>query len=338
MPRPLPLIRLLGTLAVLTLLCACQRPSEQDDPLHDAGTRADAGLPGGDAGTAGDAGTSSLAFSAGNWNLEWFGSTADGPADEQLQLDNARKIISTAGADFWGLAELVDATHFAALKQQLPGYDGFMASDPRIPSGSYYYSDSEQKVGILYRPDVVTVRDAKLILTSSNYDFGTRPPLRVDLRITRNGVSVDLVAIVLHMKALSDVESYDRRQRAALALQDYLDTNLPDARVLVLGDWNDDVDVSITRDPNVVNGYMPTPYRNFLDAPAEYSFLTRPLSLAGQRSTVNNTQFIDHQLVSNELLSNYVSGSAQRVMPGSDIPQYGTTTSDHYPVLSRFAF
>ncbi|QRN98618.1 endonuclease/exonuclease/phosphatase family protein [Archangium violaceum] len=332
----MPFARLLGTLAVLTVLGACQKPSEEGDPPLDAGMTGDAGTPGGDAGTTGDAGTPPLAFSAANWNLEFFGSPDAGPSNEQLQLDNVRKVISTTGADIWGLEEVVDATHFAALKQQLPGYDGFLANE--VPYGSTYYSTTEQKVGLLYRSDVVTLLDKQLILTSSNYDFGTRPPLRVDLRITRDGASVDLVAIVLHMKAFSDMESYDRRRRAALALEDYLDTELMNTPVLVLGDWNDDVDVSITRDPNVVNGYMPTPYKNLLDAPEEYTFLTQPLSLVGQRSTVSNTQFIDHQLVSNELLPRYVSDSAQRLRPDNYISQYGTTTSDHYPVLSRFVF
>ncbi|MFY0571705.1 putative Ig domain-containing protein [Archangium lansingense] len=288
-----------------------------------------------DGGDGGDGGTS-LAFSAANWNVEWFGYASQGPTDDALQLDNVKTVITTVGADFWGLQELVDAEEFNALKQ-MPGYDGFMANDPIVEFGTSYYDPDEQKVGILFRSDVVSVQDARLILTSSNNEFGTRPPLQVKLRITRNGTSVDLVAIVLHMKAFNDTGSYNRRKNAAVALKSYLDAQFPNTPFLVLGDWNDDVDVSITRESSS-SPYLPTPYQNFLDDPADYTFLTRPLSLANVRSTVSNTEFIDHQLVSNELQAAYVSNSAQALRPDEYIPQYKDTTSDHYPVLSRFRF
>jgi endonuclease/exonuclease/phosphatase family metal-dependent hydrolase len=266
---------------------------------------------------------------AGNWNVEWFGDTGTGrgPTNEQLQLDNVRTVISGAGADFWGLQEIVDVNHFNTLVQGLPGYAGLVANDPSVANGSTYYSSAEQKVAVLYKANVVQVLNAEVILGSTNsYDFAARPPLRVDLRVTRNGASVDLVAIVLHMKAETGQEDYDRRKRAGAALQQYLDSSLPTARVLVLGDWNDDVDMSI-------RSGQPTPYQNFLDAPQAYTFLTQTLSQSVGSQT-QFTSFIDHQLVTNELAQCYVSNSATVLRPA--IPDYGNTTSDHYPVLSRF--
>jgi endonuclease/exonuclease/phosphatase family metal-dependent hydrolase len=307
----MPFFRSLGTLAVLALLAACGKPSGTTD------------------------GGTTPSFSMANWNVEWFGDTTNGPTNEVTQLDNVRTVISVAELDFWGLQEVVDTPAFNTLKQRLPGYDGFLADDARVPFGASYYSATEQKVGILYRTDVVTVKSAQLILTSSAYDFGSRPPLRVDLRLTRDGLSMDVVAIVLHMKALTDAASYDRRANAARVLKNYLDTQLPNERVIVLGDWNDDVDVSIAWD-STTSSYRPTPYQGFLDDAADYTFVTRTLSLTNQRSTVSHTQFIDHQLYSNELAANHVSGSAQVLRPV--ITQYGSTTSDHYPVLSRFSF
>jgi endonuclease/exonuclease/phosphatase family metal-dependent hydrolase len=279
----------------------------------------DGGVP--DAGVA-------FPLQVGNWNIEWFGDTGTdrGPADENLQLENVRSVISGAGADFWGLQEVVDVNHFNTLKQGLTGYDGFVANDPRVTSGSTYYGSFEQKLAVLYKPSVVQVLNAQVILGSSSYDFGTRPPLRLDLRVTRNGTSVDLVAIVLHMKALTAQADYDRRLAAGAALKQYLDTSLPTARVLVLGDWNDDVDTSITSG-------QPTPYQNFLDSPAAYTFLTQTLSQTVGSQT-QFSSFIDHQLVTNELAANYVSSSAMVLRPA--IENYAGTTSDHYPILSRF--
>ena len=280
----------------------------------------DGGMP--DAGVA-------FPLQVGNWNIEWFGDTgaSRGPTDENLQLQNVRTVISGADADFWGLQEVVDVNHFNTLKQGLTGYDGFVANDPRVVSGSFYYSPAEQKLAVLYKSSVVQVLDARVILGSNSFDFGTRPPLRLNLRVTRNGTSVDLVAIVLHMKAEATQADYDRRQAAAAALKQYLATSLPTERVIVLGDWNDDVDTSIVRG-------LPTPYQTFLDVPSEYTFLTQTLSRT-TGSQVGFSSFVDHQLVTNELARGYVANSS-RVVNTSLPSNYASTTSDHYPVLSRF--
>jgi len=282
--------------------------------------------------------TAAFLLDAGNWNIEWFGSTTNGPTDDQLQLTNVRTVIQENGLDFWALEEVVSASQFNALQQGLPGYAGFVANDPSVTSGSFYYSSGEQKVAVLYRSSVVQVLKAEVILGNYDFEFAGRPPLRVDLRVTRNGASVDLVAIVLHMKAEADpgTADYDRRKAAGVALKQYLETSLATARVIVLGDWNDDVDVSIVRDPNNTSVYLPSPYQNYVDQPAEYTFLTRPLSLQGVGSSVGFSNIIDHQLVTNELADSYVSNSTRVVVP--NIASYKTTTSDHYPVVSRFDF
>jgi hypothetical protein len=115
---------------------------------------------------------------------------------------------------------------------------------------------------------------------------------------------------------------------------DYIDANLPSSRVLVLGDWNDDVDVSISHD--TTGNPLPSPYENFLSAPSECTFVTRPLSLAGERSTVDFPDMIDHTLATNEVMVDYVLNSAHVQHPA--IPDYAGTTSDHYPVFSQFDF
>lgn len=299
----------------------------------DGGTP-DGGSP--DGGSGSDGGTS-VPLRVGNWNIEWFGSTTEGPTNEQLQLNNARTVLASVDVDFWGLAEIVDTAHFNALKQQLPGYQGFLANDSQWVSNNWwYYSTNEQKVGVLFRTGAVQVLNAEVILTQYDYEFAGRPPLRVDLRFTRNGVTVDLVAIVLHLKATvsAPTADYQRRKDASLALQQYLDTYLPTARVMVVGDWNDDLDRSIVKDPNT-GQYLETPFKNFLDAPAAYSFTTLPLA-ATERSTVSYSSFIDHQLTSNELAEDFVPNSAYVLKPA--LTNYGITTSDHYPVISRFDF
>jgi hypothetical protein len=280
-------------------------------------------------------------FTLGHWNIEWFGSDTQGPPRstspggtlDDLQIANARDLIADAGVNLWGLVEMVDTADFQALKAQLPGYNGFLSDDPLVTLGSNYYGPTEQKLGVLY-DSRLTFQSATLILTRAANDFAGRPPMRVDFTTSIQGSSAPLTLIVLHMKAFADQASYDRRQRASAALKSYLDSVLPTSRVFVVGDWNDDVDVSITYDGGVP---LPTPYENFVAAPNDYSFITRPLSLAGEGSTTGFPDMIDHTLASNELVANYLPNSVHVLRP-TWIPDYDGTTSDHYPVLSQYVF
>jgi endonuclease/exonuclease/phosphatase family metal-dependent hydrolase len=266
-----------------------------------------------------------------SWNIEWFGSTGNGPANETLQLNNSRDIISGTDFDIWGVAEIVDQAHWNGLESQLTGYTGFLASESTVTSGSTYYGTTEQKVGILYKSSIATLLGARIVLTANDADFAGRPPLEVKLRVTLNGATEDVVVIVLHAKAFNDVTSWQKRQNASVALKSYLDTTYPTQKVIVVGDWNDDVDTSITAG-------QASPYQNFVEDAARYAFPSRALSLAGISSTVSYSDMIDHHLNTNELSASYVPNSAEVYRVDSYVADFANTTSDHYPVLSRYTF
>lgn len=310
----------LGALSAL-LLAACEEPRAGGD-ITAPGAPSLATVP-----AKGTAATLDVA----GWNIEWFGSTTNGPTNETLQLSNARDIISGTDADIWGVAEIVDQAHWNSLESQLTGYTGFLASESVVTSGATYYGATEQKLGILYKSSIATLLGARIILTAYDTDFAGRPPLEVKLRVTLNGVTEDVVVIVLHAKAFNDDASWQRRLNASNALKSYLDTTYPTQKVIVVGDWNDDVDTSITAG-------KPSPYQNFVDDAADYSFPTRALSLAGVSSTTGYTDMIDHHLNTNELNATYVANSAEVYRVDSYIASYDASTSDHYPVLSRYTF
>src|SRR5262245_26940051 len=180
-----------------------------------------------------------------SWNLDWFGDTANGPTNETLQLNNVRDVINGADMDIWGLEEVVSTTQFNNMKAQLPGYAGFLANDPVVVNGAAFYSDFnnlEQKVGILYKSALVSVLDARVILTGNDFDFAGRPPMQLTLHVTLNGTTENIIVIVLHAKCCSDDNSWQRRLNASSALKSYLDSNFPTQKVWVIGDFNDDVD------------------------------------------------------------------------------------------------
>jgi endonuclease/exonuclease/phosphatase family metal-dependent hydrolase len=269
-----------------------------------------------------------------SWNIEWFGDTSNGPTNEALQLQNARDVIAGADMDIWGVAEIVSLAQWNNLKAQLPGYAGFIAKEPNVVNGAAFYSDfnnTEQNVGILYKTSIATMTDSRVILTANDFDFGGRPPLQVTLRVTLNGGAENIVVIVLHAKCCSDSDSWTRRRNAANALKSYLDANFPTQKVWVIGDFNDDVDTSIAP------GHA-SPYANFVNDTARYRFPTKALSDSGIASTTSFPDTIDHHLNSNEANGAFVAGSVEVFRVDQFIPNYGATTSDHYPVLTRYTF
>ena len=319
MPRSHPR-RALGALAVLFSLIACQTPVDLASPSLTPSSPRAVSVPA--QGTA-------TTLDIGNWNIEWFGDAANGPTNETLQQSNVRDVIASADVDIWGLEEVVTAAAWNSLKAGLPGYAGVLSSDANVVSGSAYYTSTEQKVAVLYKTSVASLVSAKLVCTASDYAFAGRPPLEVTLNVTLNGTTQPLVLIVLHNKAFNDVTSWQRRKDASTCLKSYLDTTYPTQRVMVVGDWNDDVDTSITAGE-------PTPFANLLADPARYTFPTKALSDAGIASTVSYSDFIDHQLASNEQMADYVSASAHVVRADQYVTSYGTTTTDHYPVVSSY--
>lgn len=270
-------------------------------------------------------------FDVATWNVEWFGDAGNGPADEEVQLRRIRDVVNGAELELWAVQEVVDADRFADLVDATPGFAGLLANAPEVTNGPAFYNDfggNEQKVGIIYRSDAVEVLGARIILTELDFEFAGRPPLEVRVRVGAGDTTVEGVVVVLHAKASTDLESYRRRADAAAGLQAYLDATWADAPVWVLGDFNDDVDRSIREG-------QPSPYADLVAAP-DWTFTTGVLSTLGARSTVNFGDMIDHHLVSDEVRDGYVEGSARVLRLDQYIDRYGTTVSDHFPVLARY--
>lgn len=258
----------------------------------------------------------------GCWNLEWFGSTGYGPTNEQLQFNNVKQVVNNTDIDIWGFTEMSSYVAYQQLLADLPQYGGALAS----------YNQT-QKTALFYKKDMFEVISSNHILTSSsfNYDFASRPPLEVVLK-TKSFIAPDTIyAIVIHLKAFADQESYDRRKGAVTALKNYMDFIRKDKKTIVLGDWNDDLDQS------TFNG-IETPFQILLDDPADYFFPTKALSDAGKTSyAFYSGSFLDHIMVTTPLTVDYISSSAKVLdMMPTYISNFSQNTSDHYPVISAF--
>jgi len=259
------------------------------------------------------------------WNIEWFGNTSNGPSNEQLQYDNVKRILDETDIDVWGLCEVSSNTTYMDLIDDLGIYGEILAS----------YSQT-QKTALLWKKDLFNLLSWQMVLTETqySYDFAGRPPLEVVLT-TKNKPIIDTIYFyVIHLKAISDGESYGRRKNASQFMKTFLDQQRKNKKVMVIGDWNDNVTFPTW------SGATVSPFKNFVDDSLNYFFVSKQLSDQGKKSYISsNGTMIDHQMISKDLFPFYVKSSS-RVLEelSTQVSGFANNTSDHYPVLAYYNF
>ncbi|WP_160711473.1 Ig-like domain-containing protein [Chitinophaga solisilvae] len=292
-------------------------------------------------------GTSLRSLKVVNWNIEWFGSPVQNPANDSLQQANVTTILQRLDADIYALAEVVDTARFRAVASQLPGYS-YVISD----FGSYADSIKDvdyaaaQKLAFLYKTSVIrkirtygVLRQGGSNTAYYNWSSGRFPYLmEATARLGNDSARINFV--LLHAKAntgtrAEKLEGWNRRKNGVKELKDTLDAQYPYSNLLIAGDFNDDLSKTITteRAPDTTTSYI-----DIVADTVNYKPLTLPLSLAGQRSTVSFSSVIDNVVSSNETGVAYIPGSARILTQVQQwVSSYSSTTTDHYPVLSRYS-
>ncbi|HEY8917130.1 MAG TPA: Ig-like domain-containing protein [Chitinophaga sp.] len=291
-------------------------------------------------------GTSLRSLKVVNWNIEWFGSPAQNPANDSLQQANVTTILQKLNADVFALAEVVDTARFKQVVSQLPGYS-YVLSDFGSYADNVNDPDyvSAQKLAFVYKTSVVRSLRTYGVLRqggsdSAYYNWSSgRFPYLMEAVANLNGDSARINFVLLHAKANTGsasekIEAYYRRKRGNIELKDSLDTQYPYSNILMLGDFNDALNKTITTElaPDTTTSYI-----NFVTDTADYDPLTLPLSLAGQQSTVSFPTVIDNVIASNEMGQAYLPGSAMVFTQAAQlVSSYSSTTTDHYPVITRY--
>jgi endonuclease/exonuclease/phosphatase family metal-dependent hydrolase len=237
------------------------------------------------------------------WNLQLFPRTdTDKSAIAQM--------IATIDADIIAFQEIMDYNAFVELASMLPNYNAYV-----------YNATSSYRLAYLYDNRTITVRNNYTIYNGQSTPF-PRPPYVLEVTWRGN----DYYIINNHLKAYDDnviVEGdpYDNEYRRKLACQklhQYISTTLPNDRVVVLGDMNDQL-----ADPPEYNVFM-----TFIDAPDE--------------SYPSYTSHIDHILITNELFEDFAATDSYcRTIRAetwfSSLTEYKKYVSDHRPVGIRLA-
>lgn len=255
------------------------------------------------------------------WNVEWFGDASNGPADVNLQLENVITVVETIDADIYALQEISSPSLFNGLVEGLEEYGGFLANFSQTQETAYLFKRSS-----IDSLSGVTLSSADGF-TQANWANG-RYPLLFRFNANINDEQQEIYAFNIHAKAFGDQSSYDQRVAASGELKEYLDRNYGDDNVIMLGDYNDEINSS------TFNGNT-SPYKNFLDD-VEYTIISKELEDGGFASQSSGS-FIDHITFTSELSDEYFEGT-ERVENPSYVGSYLSTTSDHYPVWTRFKF
>jgi endonuclease/exonuclease/phosphatase family metal-dependent hydrolase/uncharacterized protein YdeI (BOF family) len=282
-------------------------------------------------------------FDVAAYNVEWLGNPGFGPTNEQLQQDNVKCVVEKLKADVIVMVEVCDTSKMKTLVPA--GYD--------YRCSAQYYShffdipetaaDPAQKVCVAFNKATVMPIEAecKAILTTNatftpasadnNFWASGRLPYLFTANVTIDGTTKKVRIVGIHAKSGSAVADYNRRATDIQALKKELDDKYSKDILILAGDFNDDLDSSITL------GQAST-YVNFVKDSTNYRGLTKVLSDAKKKSTVSQTELIDHIVVTNELFGAYLPNTADVATASSIgfINAYGTATTDHYPVWARF--
>ncbi|MFY7889038.1 MAG: T9SS type A sorting domain-containing protein [Spirosomataceae bacterium] len=299
------------------------------------------------------------------WNAEWLGNTttspsALGPIDDAQQMTNVIAVLSNLKSDVFCLEEICDHTQFIArVAKDLPNYGvkcqtEFYSHSVDAPEKANDATTYSQKVCFVYNKAVVTPIDAECkSLLAGKYSYPTvnnwasgRLPYLFVANAVLNGKSKKIHFVGLHAKSGSALTDYNRRKQDVLDLKTELDANYATANIIMLGDYNDDLDTSIA----VGNA---SSYAPFVKDTKNYNPISKALSMCGVSSTASYPDIIDHLLVSNEFGTitidkakpaastsgmYYLDNTINVARPINYVANYVNSTSDHYPVSSRFYF
>jgi hypothetical protein len=278
-----------------------------------------------------------------NWNLTWFGGTTNPPTNEELQMTNAIKIMDSLDADIYILQEIVDTVRLGTVARTLKNgpysyiVSLFGSGAPDNTSGNW---PATQKMAYIYRSNMFSNISSRAYTSTStnpnnNFNWSSgRFPFLMEADVTVDGVTKRISFFNIHAKAdLGLAQDYQRRKGGADVMADSLNTFYPTQHFLIAGDYNDDLDFTIS----TTAGTSVTPYTAFTANGASYSPNSFWISLRGDKSYIGENDVIDHAISSNEMNQDYHAFSSMLITEAVNwVNSYRDSLTDHIPLLTRF--
>ena len=261
-------------------------------------------------------------FEVVTWNLEFF------PKNNQTTIDSTSVAMAAMQADVYALQEINDEEAFQDLANSLEDYTGYI-----IPNNY-----NNLILAYLVHKDVEVISHNSILNSNQySYNFAGRPPYLIELSFS----GMTFYIINIHLKCcgdgtLDESDSGDeetRRRAASNAIKYYIDNNLADKNVLLVGDYNDLIEDNISN--NV--------FQSFIDDSDNYLFADTPILdfPTSQWSFPSWPSHLDHILITNELFDefnnayNYVTTMNMAQYFSNGFYGYDNCISDHLPVGIR---
>ena len=252
------------------------------------------------------------------WNIEWF------PKNNQITVNYVIEIVNSLEFDIFGIQELDDTTMFNEMLDSLPSYSG------------HYESSWFAGLAYLYKTDLVEINDIFEIYTNSLYwNAFPRSPMVMDFSFAGENYFI----INNHFKCCGDGildfnDEYDeenRRYTAMNLLKIYIDENLSNEKVILLGDLNDDISES----------YQNNIFQDVLNDSDHYQFADLFIAQGNSSnwSFPNWPSHLDHILITNELFDGLDIVEVNTIKIDDYInggwTEYNQNISDHRPVAIK---
>jgi len=311
------IIRLLIFFKIIFLGCAIEQPYESNSFTDEENINFDLPNLGSD-----------QTLDIMTWNIENFPKTNK----TSLYLES---IINTLNIDLIALQEITDQNEFNNLVSNLNGnWLGFRSENTSY--GELAYLINQDNLTLIQNPyNLTSSYFPDLSSSDFEYIFSYRAPFVLKI----NFQNKDYIIINVHYKCCGDglLEneiSYDeeyRRFQSSKYLKGFIDSEFNDQSVIILGDFNDNINDDINN--NVFIEFI-NDYNNYYFADTDiangstsnWSFPTWPSHL-------------DHILITNELFNSYNNDMIFTFKIDNYIGWnfYETYISDHRPVIIRIS-
>ncbi|MCF7796933.1 MAG: endonuclease/exonuclease/phosphatase family protein [Lentisphaeria bacterium] len=249
------------------------------------------------------------------WNLRYF------PQNGVEEVNRVIMLLDSLNADVVCLQEIDQMSQLVRVANALPQYD-------LIQSIRTDYL----MLGILYKPDLLVPLDTSELFPDESYTFAGRFPLQVKFARQMDSLAYHFTVINMHLKAMGDAASIQRRHNATTLLHDYLLTTIDstaDTNIVVVGDWNDDLSTSSAT----------TSFTAFMNDTENFYFTTWDLAWAetdAEDSYPGWSSFLDHILISRALFDENETATTRTLKLDDYLSDYFSLVSDHRPVMLRF--
>ena len=245
------------------------------------------------------------------WNMERF------PLRGDTTISAVIEIIQDLNIDLIGVQEISEIGKFAEMMESLPDYDYVMSKQ------SSFFDQA-----VIYRSKSINVLGSSEPFAFDDYFFAGRPPLLVDLFWRCEDYIIEFTVVNMHLKCCGD--GLYRRKQSMKQLHSILKdrVDLGKNNILVIGDWNDEI-----QDRGIYQSFGV-----FIDDVNRFRFATELIvDDEEQQSYPSWPSFLDHILIGSGFFKSFESGGEIRSVNldkwmGS-WERYEHLVSDHRPIL-----